>query len=99
MAESFGLAFRNVDNRVYEISLGEGKEVVGIHAHADVVPVNPDNWKLADGTRLDPFKVTLVGDRMYGRGTEDDKNGIIVALYALKVARTKTCHWPGSSSC
>ncbi|WP_313454955.1 dipeptidase [Pseudomonas sp.] len=87
LADRFGLAFRNVDNRVYEISLGQGKEVVGIHAHADVVPVNPDNWKLADGTRLDPFKVTLVGDRMYGRGTEDDKNGIIVALYALKVAK------------
>ncbi|MFV3328830.1 dipeptidase [Pseudomonas sp. NY15372] len=88
LAEGFGLAFRNVDNRVYEISLGDNdKEVVGIHAHADVVPVNPDNWKLEDGTRLDPFKVTLVGDRMYGRGTEDDKNGIVVALYALKVAK------------
>ncbi|MFP3864651.1 dipeptidase [Pseudomonas capeferrum] len=87
LAEGFGLNFRNVDNRVYEITLGEGKEVVGIHAHADVVPVNPDNWKLDDGTRLDPFKVTLVGDRMYGRGTEDDKNGIVVALYALKVAK------------
>ncbi|HYQ53762.1 MAG TPA: dipeptidase [Pseudomonas sp.] len=87
LAEGFGLAFRNIDNRVYEISLGTGKEVVGIHAHADVVPVNPDNWKLEDGTRLDPFKVTLVGDRMYGRGTEDDKNGIVVALYALKVAK------------
>ncbi|MFJ4344731.1 dipeptidase [Pseudomonas sp. NPDC089401] len=87
LADSFGLAFRNIDNRVYEISLGEGKEVVGLHAHADVVPVNPANWKLADGTRLDPFKLTLVGDRMYGRGTEDDKNGIIVALYALKVAK------------
>lgn len=87
LAESFGLAFRNIDNRVYEISLGSGEEVVGIHAHADVVPVNPDNWKLADGTRLDPFKVTLVGDRMYGRGTEDDKNGIVVAMYALKVAK------------
>lgn len=87
LAESFGLEFRNIDNRVYEITLGEGKEVIGIHAHADVVPVNPDNWKLEDGTRLDPFKVTLVGDRMYGRGTEDDKNGIVVALYALKVAK------------
>lgn len=87
LADGFGLAFRNVDNRVYEISLGSGKEVVGIHAHADVVPVTPENWKLADGTRLDPFKVTLVGDRMYGRGTEDDKNGIVVALYALKVAK------------
>ncbi|AIZ34670.1 dipeptidase [Pseudomonas parafulva] len=87
LAEGFGLAFRNVDNRVYEITLGEGKEMVGLHAHADVVPVNPDNWKLENGTRLDPFKVTLVGDRMYGRGTEDDKNGIVVALYALKVAK------------
>lgn len=88
LAEGFGLTFRNIDNRVYEISLGDNdKEVVGIHAHADVVPVNPDNWKLDDGTRLDPFKVTLVGDRMYGRGTEDDKNGIVVALYALKVAK------------
>ncbi|MFF7062562.1 dipeptidase [Pseudomonas sp. NPDC008258] len=87
LADSFGLAFRNIDNRVYEVSLGSGKEVIGIHAHADVVPVNPDNWKLADGTRLDPFKVTLVGDRMYGRGTEDDKNGIVVAMYALKVAK------------
>ena len=56
MARDFGLKYRNIDNRVYEISLGEGKEVIGIHAHADVVPVTPANWKLADGTKLDPFK-------------------------------------------
>lgn len=88
LAESFNLNFRNIDNRVYEISLeGSGDEVVGIHAHADVVPVTPENWVLKDGTRLDPFKVTLVGDRMYGRGTEDDKNGIVVALYAMKVIK------------
>lgn len=88
LAEAFNLNFRNVDNRVYEISLeGGGDEVVGIHAHADVVPVTPENWVLKDGTRLDPFKVTLVGDRMYGRGTEDDKNGIVVALYAMKIIK------------
>ncbi len=88
LAESFGLKFRNVDNRVYEISLdGKGDEVVGIHAHADVVPVTPENWVLKDGTKLDPFKVTLIGDRMYGRGTEDDKNAIVVALYAMKVIK------------
>ncbi|MFJ3485946.1 dipeptidase [Pseudomonas sp. NPDC090202] len=86
LAQTFNLNFRNVDNRVYEISLpGSGKEVVGIHAHADVVPVTPENWVLQDGTRLDPFKVTLIGDRMYGRGTEDDKNGIVVAMYAMKI--------------
>jgi len=88
LAQAFNLNFRNVDNRVYEISLdGSGDELVGIHAHADVVPVTPENWVLKDGTRLDPFKVTLIGDRMYGRGTEDDKNGIVVALYAMKIIK------------
>ncbi|MGF6488486.1 dipeptidase [Pseudomonas frederiksbergensis] len=88
LAQAFNLNFRNIDNRVYEISLaGDGDEVVGIHAHADVVPVTPENWVLKDGTRLDPFKVTLVGDRLYGRGTEDDKNGIVVALYAMKIIK------------
>lgn len=88
LAKEFNLNFRNVDNRVYEISLeGSGDEVVGIHAHADVVPVTPENWVLKDGTKLDPFKVTLIGDRMYGRGTEDDKNGIVVAMYAMKVIK------------
>ncbi|WP_458368817.1 dipeptidase [Pseudomonas mandelii] len=88
LAQAFNLNFRNIDNRVYEISLeGSGDEVVGIHAHSDVVPVTPENWVLKDGTKLDPFKVTLIGDRMYGRGTEDDKNGIVVALYAMKVIK------------
>ncbi|MBO0493490.1 dipeptidase [Pseudomonas sp. Marseille-Q1929] len=88
LAKAFNLNFRNVDNRVYEISLeGASDEVVGIHAHADVVPVTPENWVLKDGTKLDPFKVTLIGDRMYGRGTEDDKNGIVVAMYAMKVIK------------
>ena len=88
LAKAFDLNFRNIDNRVYEISLpGRGDEVVGIHAHADVVPVTPENWVLKDGTKLDPFKVTLIGDRMYGRGTEDDKNGIVVAMYAMKVIK------------
>ncbi|MBU2979460.1 dipeptidase [Alteromonas sp. C1M14] len=88
IAEDFNLAFRNIDDRVYEISLdGSGNEVVGIHAHADVVPVTPSLWVLDDGTKLDPFKLTLIGDRMYGRGTEDDKNGIVVTLYAMKVIK------------
>ncbi|WP_191832426.1 dipeptidase [Pseudomonas fluorescens] len=88
LAQAFNLNFRNIDNRVYEIALeGSGDEVVGIHAHADVVPVTPENWVLQDGTQLDPFKVTLIGDRMYGRGTEDDKNGIVVALYAMKIIK------------
>jgi predicted dipeptidase len=86
IAKDFNLKFRNIDDRVYEVSLkGSSKEVVGIHAHVDVVPVTPSLWVLEDGTKLNPFQLTRIGDRMYGRGTEDDKNGIVVSLYAMKV--------------
>ncbi len=88
IAADFDLEFRNVDERVYEITLGgSSDELVAFHAHADVVPVNPELWVLEDGTQLDPFTVTQIGDRLYGRGTEDDKNGIVVSLYAMRVIK------------
>jgi predicted dipeptidase len=86
IANDFDLNYRNIDQRVYEITLsGSSDELVAFHAHADVVPVNPDLWVLEDGTQLDPFVVTQIGNRLYGRGTQDDKNGIVVSLYAMKV--------------
>ncbi|AZG16608.1 dipeptidase [Cupriavidus pauculus] len=88
MARDFGLQFRNVDNRVFEVMLpGQGSETFGILTHADVVPVVADEWMLDDGTKLDPFKVTRVGDYLYGRGTIDDKGSIAAALYAMKTVR------------
>lgn len=88
VAESLGLRFRNIGDRIFEISLGEEiGERIGVHAHADVVPVNPALWVLEDGTQLDPFVVTQIGDRMYGRGTQDDKNGIVVSMYAMRVVQ------------
>lgn len=88
MAKDFGLQFRNVDNRVFEVTLpGQGHETFGILTHADVVPAVADEWVLDDGTRLDPFKLTRVGDYLYGRGTIDDKGSIAAALYAMKTVR------------
>ena len=88
LAADFNLDFINVDNRVFAVSLnGHSKKTIALHAHADVVPANKNAWRLDDGTQLDPFSLTRVGNRLYGRGTEDDKNGIVVALYAMKVIR------------
>ena len=88
MASDFGLQFRNVDNRVFEVTLpGQGNEDFGILTHADVVPVVADEWVLDDGTRLDPFKLTRVGDYLYGRGTIDDKGSIAAVLYAMKTVK------------
>ncbi|SPA01315.1 peptidase; putative AMINOACYL-HISTIDINE DIPEPTIDASE (CARNOSINASE) (XAA-HIS DIPEPTIDASE) PROTEIN; signal [Cupriavidus taiwanensis] len=88
MAREFGLAYRNVDNRVFEVSLpGGGKDTFGILTHADVVPAVAEEWVLDDGTRLDPFRMTRIGDLLYGRGTIDDKGSIAAVLYAMKTVK------------
>jgi hypothetical protein len=72
MARDFGLQYRNVDNRIFEVTLpangtaAAGADEFGILTHADVVPVVPAEWVL-DGQAIDPFKVTRVGDKLYGR--------------------------------
>jgi len=87
MAQDFGLQYRNVDNRIFEVTLpGNGTEEFGILTHADVVPVVPAEW-VVDGQQLDPFKVTRVGDKLYGRGTIDDKGSIATVLYAMKAVK------------
>lgn len=87
MAQDFGLQYRNVDNRIFEVTLpGKGTEEFGILTHADVVPVVPAEW-VVDGQQLDPFKVTRVGDKLYGRGTIDDKGSIATVLYAMKAVK------------
>ncbi len=87
MAKDFGLQYRNVDNRIFEVTLpGTSGEEFGILTHADVVPVVPAEW-LVDGQQLDPFKVTRIGDKLYGRGTIDDKGSIATVLYAMKAVK------------
>jgi predicted dipeptidase len=92
MAADFGLQYRNVDNRVFEVKLpGTGSEEFGILTHADVVPVVASEWVLENGTKLDPFKLTRVrgpaGDLLYGRGSIDDKGSIATVLYAMKAVK------------
>lgn len=49
------------------------------YGHADVVPAEPERWR--DG--LDPWRVTVEGDRWYGRGTADNKGQHTINLAAL----------------
>lgn len=86
-AEAFGLKYRNVDNRVFEVELpGSSGEAFGILTHGDTVPAEA-RWVLDDGTGLDPFTTTLKDGRLYGRGTEDDKASIAASLYAMKAIK------------
>jgi acetylornithine deacetylase len=42
-----------------------GEVISFVGSHLDVVTANPDEWK------FDPFKLTIEGDNLYGRGTTD----------------------------
>lgn len=53
---------------------------VMIYGHGDVVRGLPDQWR--EG--LDPWKVSFDGDRIYGRGTADNKGQHLLALEALR---------------
>ncbi len=56
-------------------TVGEGpRPGIVLSGHTDVVPVDGQAWD------SDPFQATLVGDRIYARGSADMKSFIAVAL-------------------
>lgn len=59
--------------------VGEGEELLAVLCHLDVVPSGPvDAWV------TDPFMMDVRDDKIYGRGTQDDKGPSVAALYGLK---------------
>lgn len=59
-------------------------------AHLDVVPVgDPDLWT------SDPWRLSVDGDRLSGRGVEDNHHGLLSALFGLKAVRDLGLELPG----
>ncbi|MBW2129453.1 MAG: M20 family metallo-hydrolase [Deltaproteobacteria bacterium] len=69
----------------------EGERKVWILSHMDIVP--PGDLSL---WKSDPFKLRVEGDRLIGRGVQDDQHGIVSSLLALKAIR-ETGLRPGRS--
>lgn len=61
---------------------GKGDEVLGILGHIDVVPAKEE-----DGWIHPPFAGVIEDDKLYGRGTVDDKGPIIACLFAMKALK------------
>ncbi len=76
-AKALGFETRNVDGYAGDVRMGPlGVDPLAILAHVDIVPVG-------DGWTLDPFGGEVEGDRIYGRGTSDDKGPAVAAMYAM----------------
>ncbi len=80
IAEELGFRVKNLDNYCGYAEMGEGSELIGIAGHLDIVPAG-------DGWTHDPFVLSREGDKVFGRGTTDDKGPCIEALYAMKLLR------------
>lgn len=82
LAEKDGFKVDYCKGHATEITFGKGP-LIGVYAHADVVPV-------AEGWNHPPFGGVIEKDRMYGRGTSDDKGPAMAAYYALKLLKDQS---------
>ncbi len=82
-AEELGFRTMTTSERdVGIVEMGQGDETVGILVHLDVVSIG-DREKWTD----DPFQGILRDGYLWGRGTEDDKGGAVMSLYAMKAVQ------------
>lgn len=61
---------------------------IALSGHLDVVPVENQDWQ------YNPFKLTQVGDRYYGRGTTDMKGFVAAMLSAADRVKSQNMHMP-----
>lgn len=79
MARKLDFDFKDYGD-VVVIGLGNLKDRLGLVTHGDVVAVSPDSWKKS------PFQLDRQSQpgKLIGRGVEDDKGPIALALFAMK---------------
>lgn len=61
---------------------GQGRGRVSVLSHMDIVP--PGELSLWDS---DPYVLRRDGDRLYGRGVEDNHHGLTASYFAIKALR------------
>ncbi len=60
-----------------------GKPTVLIYAHYDVQPVKESEWDYP------PFAPVVKDGRIFGRGTSDDKSGVMISIWAVEAMLRK----------
>lgn len=80
IADRYGLDSKNIDYYAMHAQYGEGDENAVVMAHLDVVPAG-------EGWDTNPYEMTEVDGKLYGRGTGDNKGPAIVALHCLRALK------------
>lgn len=80
ISERLGFKTKNLDGYIGYAEYGEGDDYVAVLGHLDVVPEGA-GWKYP------PYGAEIHDDKIYARGTLDDKGPMIAALYALKAVK------------
>ncbi len=82
LGRALGFEVKNHDGYVGTIDWGEGKELLGILAHVDVVPPGDlEAWETP------PYEMTVTDGIARGRGVADDKGPLLSALYGMYALR------------
>lgn len=80
--EKSGFSVKNYRSAVVSADYAPTGEIeLGILAHLDVVPAEPQGWD------TDPFEMTEKDGVLYGRGVIDDKGPAVAALFAVKCVK------------
>lgn len=77
VCDNFGFKTKNANGIYGYAEIGEGDELIGILCHLDTVPAGSD-W------HYPPFESVIINDRIYGRGSIDDKGPTIACIYAMR---------------
>ncbi len=73
---------KNHPNHVYTLYGKNRERTVWIMSHLDIVP--PGELRLWES---DPYQIRVDGDMIYGRGVEDNQQGMIAGILALKALK------------
>lgn len=77
LSSELGFKTKNMAGYAGHAEIGQGEEIVGILVHLDVVPEG-------SGWTYPPYGGEIHENKIYGRGSIDDKGPAIAALYAMK---------------
>ncbi|MFI3172273.1 MAG: Sapep family Mn(2+)-dependent dipeptidase [Eubacteriales bacterium] len=77
LCKSYGFKTKQCGNACGYAEIGQGEEIFGVLVHLDVVPAG-------EGWTTNPYDVTVVDGKLFGRGVIDDKGPAVAVIHAMK---------------